>query len=273
MACETTFTDIGIDELVDLMAQKKEQGYRFVQVLSRMADKGIDVIYTVQKDASIENYCIRGYDPETQTIPSVTGSYLVAFPFENEAHDLFGVKITDIAIDFQGKFYDVHVDKPMTVISPAQKAAMEKKAKLEAAKAAKAAKEAKEAKEAAEKAAEEAGQGAEEDAPKDDDPMAAIEAKRAAMEEKLAAMDPEKAAKVRAGFEAKLAKEIAALEEQASTKEQAAAKEQPQEDPEIAAKRAAMEEKLAGMDPEKAAKVRAGFEAKLAREAAQKGGE
>ena len=40
-----------------------------------------------------------------------------------------------------------------------------------------------------------------------------------------------------------------------------------------AEKQAQLEEKLAGMDPEKAAKFRAAMEAKAARESAQKGGE
>ena len=52
--------------------------------------------------------------------------------FENEAHDLFGVDIEGIAIDFGGNFYALAQKEPMTIISPEQKAAREKARKVRA---------------------------------------------------------------------------------------------------------------------------------------------
>ena len=216
MALHTTFAEVRADELVELAEAKKNDGYRFVQMLCVNTEEGIDALYSFMKGDSLENYTIKGIDAATQSVPSVTGSFLAAFPFENEAHDLFGLNVTNIAIDFKGGFYKVAMDKPMTVISPAQKAAREKAAKIAAAKAS-------------------CAKPSEED-----------------FEKKLAGMDPEKAAKVRAAMEAKAKREA----------EKAQAEKQAQ-----------LEEKLAGMDPEKAAKFRAAMEAKAARESAQKGGE
>lgn len=176
MALHTTFATIEIDELLALAEKKRDEGYRFVQMLCVNTEQGIDALYAFMKGERLENYTICGIDTATQTVPSVTGVFLAAFPFENEAHDLFGLKVTDIAIDFAGNFYKVAMDKPMTVISPAQKAAREKAAKIAAAKAAKA-----------------AGARASEDD----------------LESKLAGMDPEKAAKVRAAMEAKAARDAA----------------------------------------------------------------
>lgn len=216
MALHTTFAEVRADELVELAEAKKNDGYRFVQMLCVNTEEGIDALYSFMKGDSLENYTIKGIDAVTQSVPSVTGSFLAAFPFENEAHDLFGLNVTNIAIDFKGGFYKVAMDKPMTVISPAQKAAREKAAKIAAAKAS-------------------CAKPSEED-----------------LEKKLAGMDPEKAAKVRAAMEAKAKREA----------EKAQAEKQAQ-----------LEEKLAGMNPEKAAKFRAAMEAKAARESAQKGGE
>lgn len=216
MALHTTFAEVRADELVELAETKKNDGYRFVQMLCVNTEEGIDALYSFMKGDSLENYTIKGIDAATQSVPSVTGSFFAAFPFENEAHDLFGLNVTNIAIDFKGGFYKVAMDKPMTVISPAQKAAREKAAKIAAAKAS-------------------CAKPSEED-----------------LEKKLAGMDPEKAAKVRAAMEAKAKREA----------EKAQAEKQAQ-----------LEEKLAGMDPEKAAKFRAAMEAKAARESAQKGGE
>lgn len=216
MALHTTFAEVRADELVELAEAKKNDGYRFVQMLCVNTEEGIDALYSFMKGDSLENYTIKGIDAATQSVPSVTGSFLAAFPFENEAHDLFGLNVTNIAIDFKGGFYKVAMDKPMTVISPAQKAAREKAAKIAAAKAS-------------------CAKPSEED-----------------LDKKLAGMDPEKAAKVRAAMEAKAKREA----------EKAQAEKQAQ-----------LEEKLAGMDPEKAAKFRAAMEAKAVRESAQKGGE
>lgn len=216
MALHTTFAEVRADELVELAEAKKNDGYRFVQMLCVNTEEGIDALYSFMKGDSLENYTIKGIDAATQSVPSVTGSFLAAFPFENEAHDLFGLNVTNIAIDFKGGFYKVAMDKPMTVISPAQKAAREKAAKIAAAKAS-------------------CAKPSEED-----------------LDKKLAGMDPEKAVKVRAAMEAKAKREA----------EKAQAEKQAQ-----------LEEKLAGMDPEKAAKFRAAMEAKAARESAQKGGE
>ena len=175
MALHSSFDTIQTDDLLALAERKQSDGYRFVQMLCVNTEQGIDALYSFMKGDRLENYTICGIDADVETVPSITGFYLAAFPFENEAHDLFGLRIADIAIDFAGNFYKVAVDKPMTVISPAQKAAREKAAKIAAAKAAKAAR------------------GADAD-----------------LEAKLAGMDPEKAAKVRAAMEAKAARDAAA---------------------------------------------------------------
>lgn len=214
MALHTTFAVLRADELVELAEAKKNDGYRFVQMLCVNTEEGIDALYSFMKGDQLENYTIKGIDTAAQSVPSVTGSFLAAFPFENEAHDLFGLNVTDIAIDFKGGFYKVAMDKPMTVISPAQKAAREKAAKIAAAKAAKAASAKPSEEDLEEKLAEM-------DPEKAAKVRAAMEAKakrdaekrqaekQAQLEEKLAGMDPEKAAKFRAAMEAKAARESA----------------------------------------------------------------
>lgn len=214
MTLATTFVPLTVEELPALAAAKKAEGARFVQMLCVNTEDGIDMVYSFMKDDVLENHEIKGVQKGT-TIPSITGEFLEAFVFENESHDLFGVDIKDIAIDFGGNFYALAQKEPMTIISPEQKAAREKAKKVAAAKAAK------------EKPAAAGAQ-----APKAADDAAALEAK-------LAGMDPEKAAKVRAAMEAKAKKEAAA--KQAAVDEKVAGL-----DPEKAAKvKAALEAKAA----------------------------
>lgn len=189
MALITEFHPLEADKLLELSAQRCKDGWRLVQILGTNTENGVDLTYSFMKDDVIENFCIPSVKPE-DPIPSVTGDFLVAFVFENEINELFGLSIKNIAIDFGGKLYRKSMDKPFTIISPEQKAAREKAAKAKAAA------------EAAAKAAA-AKKAAAANTPKDPD------AERAALEEKIKNMPPEAAAKVRAAMEAKAKREAA----------------------------------------------------------------
>lgn len=221
------YTTVGIDELLPHVQVLKGVGARFVQMhAERNVDDGsYRLVYTfinvraaqehIAQDGSyaIENLVVEGID-QYQEIPSISSYYPAVFPFENEAHDLFGLAITDMQIDFKGFFYQVSTAEPMSVITPEVKAAREKAMKVRAAAEAKARKAAAE-KAAAAAAAEEGTAGAAVAQPaaaagsdaQHDDAAAKAALKAAEMEAKLAAMDPEKAAKVRAALAAKAARD------------------------------------------------------------------
>ena len=219
------YTTVGIDELLPHVQALKGAGARFVQMhAERNVDDGTyRLVYTlinvraaqehIAQDGSyaIENLVVEGID-RYQEIPSISSYYPAVFPFENEAHDLFGLAITDMQIDFKGFFYQVSTAEPMSVITPEVKAAREKAMKVRAAAEAKARKAAAAAGEGAASVGDAAGAAAQPAAAAGSDAQhdeaAAKAALRAAeMEAKLAAMDPEKAAKVRAALAAKAARD------------------------------------------------------------------
>lgn len=230
------YATVVIDELLPHVQALKGAGARFVQMhAERNVDDGTyRLVYTfinvraaqeqIAQDGSyaIENLVVEGID-QHQEIPSISSYYPAVFPFENEAHDLFGLAITDMQIDFKGFFYQVSTAEPMSVITPEVKASREKAMKVRAAAEAKARKAAAE-KAAAEKAAAAtaaAGEGAGDAAgaavaqpaaaagsdAQHDDAAAKAALKAAELEAKLAAMDPEKATKVRAALAAKAARD------------------------------------------------------------------
>lgn len=216
------YTTVGIDELLSHVQALKGVGARFVQMhAERNVDDGsYRLVYTfinvraaqehIAQDGSyaIENLVVEGID-RYQEIPSISSYYPAVFPFENEAHDLFDLAVTDMQIDFKGFFYQVSTAEPMSVITPEVKAAREKAMKVRAAAEAKARKAAAE-KAAAAAAAGEGAAGAGDAAGSDaqhDEAAAKAALKAAEMEAKLAAMDPEKAAKVRAALAAKAARD------------------------------------------------------------------
>lgn len=225
------YTIAGIDGLLSYIQALKGVGARFVQMhAERNVDDGTyRLVYTfinvraarehIAQDGSyaIENLVVEGID-QYQEIPSISSYYPAVFPFENEAHDLFGLAITDMQIDFKGFFYQVSTAEPMSVITPEVKAAREKAMKVRVAAEAKARKAA--AEKAAAAAAGEGAAGAGDAAGAAAQPAAAVGSdaqhdeaaakaalKAAEMEAKLAAMDPEKAAKVRAALAAKAARD------------------------------------------------------------------
>lgn len=222
------YTTVGIDELLSHVQALKGVGARFVQMhAERNVDDGTyRLVYTfinvraaqeqIAQDGNyaIENLVVEGID-QHQEIPSISSYYPAVFPFENEAHDLFGLAITDMQIDFKGFFYQVSTAEPMSVITPEVKAAREKAMKVRAAAEAKARKAAAEkaaAGEGATGAGDAAGAAAQPTAAagsdaQHDEAAAKAALKAAEMEAKLAAMDPEKAAKVRAALAAKAARD------------------------------------------------------------------
>ena len=222
------YTTVGIDELLPHVQALRGVGARFVQMhAERNVDDGsYRLVYTfinvraaqehIAQDGSyaIDNLVVEGID-QYQEIPSISSYYPAVFPFENEAHDLFGLAITDMQIDFKGFFYQVSTAEPMSVITPEVRAAREKAMKVRAAAEAKARKAAAEkaaAGEGATGAGDAAGAAAQPTAAAGSDAQhdaAAAKAalKAAEMEAKLAAMDPEKAAKVRAALAAKAARD------------------------------------------------------------------
>lgn len=220
------YTTVGIDELLSHVQALKGVGARFVQMhAERNVDDGsYRLVYTfinvraaqehIAQDGSyaIENLVVEGID-QYQEIPSISSYYPAVFPFENEAHDLFGLAITDMQVDFKGFFYQVSTAEPMSVITPEVKAAREKAMKVRAAAEAKARKAAAEkAAAAAAAAGDAAGAAAQPDAAagsdaQHDEAAAKAALKAAELEAKLAAMDPEKAAKVRAALAAKAARD------------------------------------------------------------------
>ena len=222
----TTFVETPLSDLLTRVQTLKHDGIRFVQMCAEKdSQDNIDLLYTFY-DETMENALnlVVPLKPGDK-VPSIQEMYFAAFSYENETHDLFGVRFINMKLDFGGHFFNLAAESPMTIISPEQRAAREKAAKLKAAQEAKAAKAAAAAREAAEAASAERALNTSA-AQADAAAVAAVNAtapvvaageqhatepaapaspedRAAKMEAKLAAMDSEKAAKIRAALAAK----------------------------------------------------------------------
>ncbi len=102
-------------EKKDLLEKVKEMadgGYRLVQIgCTPLAELQLD--YSFDREGKFVDLRVM-LPREKAQLPSITGIYLCAFTYENELHDLFGIAITDLAVDYGGNFYRTVGKPPMS---------------------------------------------------------------------------------------------------------------------------------------------------------------
>ena len=126
------FIDTPLDGLLARTGEFKAKGWRFVQCCATRLGEGIfELLYTFCDDATNEVASLRVRVTALDEVPTVGALYPCAFMFENEMHDLFGINVVGITLDYDGNFYHLHIPTPMA--QAAERAA--KKPEKPAAKA------------------------------------------------------------------------------------------------------------------------------------------
>lgn len=104
-------TTIKASELLDVVQDLKSQGYRLGQACASATKEGTEVWYSFDKgDHILKNYILPV--PKDMTLQSITNIFWYAFIYENEMHDLFGVKFKNMAMDYGGNFYRLSEETP-----------------------------------------------------------------------------------------------------------------------------------------------------------------
>lgn len=102
---------IDANELLSRVEDLKKSGNRLVQICCVLIGDKLELNYSFDKDYSFTN--LRIVLPVNDlTIDSVSGIYLQALLYENEMHDLYGVEVKNMAIDYKGTFYRTSVKTP-----------------------------------------------------------------------------------------------------------------------------------------------------------------
>lgn len=102
--------DIAVDELVSTVKDFSSQGYRLVQISCTKLGENLELNYSFDKDYEFVN--LKFKVPMNAQIPSVSEIYWCAMLYENEIHDLFGLEINGMVIDFKGNLYKTTVKTP-----------------------------------------------------------------------------------------------------------------------------------------------------------------
>ena len=91
----------------------RNEGYRLVAISTTKLGEQFQVDYSFDRDFSFRT--LRLLISQKNELPSITGMYWAAFPYENEMHDLFGLTVTGIAVDFKGAFIKTAIQYPFSV--------------------------------------------------------------------------------------------------------------------------------------------------------------
>lgn len=108
--------------LLNKVALMKKDGCRLVQILCTRVEEGYELTYSFDKDYFLYN--LRVIAPEHSSVMSITSQYWYAFVWENEIHDLFGLRVEFIApeVDYGGHFFHLAEETPWNVYEASAKA-------------------------------------------------------------------------------------------------------------------------------------------------------
>jgi ech hydrogenase subunit D len=104
---------IGKNDLVGMVAHLFAEGYRLVQIGCSTLQSGYELNYSFDKDYRFRN--LRIMVAPDEEVPSISVIYPNAFLYENEIHDLFGLVVKDIAIDYGGSLYRTAIKTPFSI--------------------------------------------------------------------------------------------------------------------------------------------------------------
>ncbi|ADN35240.1 NADH dehydrogenase (ubiquinone) 30 kDa subunit [Methanolacinia petrolearia DSM 11571] len=132
---EQLIREISVGELLDEVKAKSDDGYRLVQIGCTRIEDAFEINYSFDKENRFEN--LRVTIGEDVTMPSISDIYWGAFIYENEMHDLYGIPVEGMNIDFNGYLFKTSIPHPfrgeVTVKKvPAKKAVEETKEEAKA---------------------------------------------------------------------------------------------------------------------------------------------
>jgi ech hydrogenase subunit D len=108
-----TILPISVGDVVLKAEQAKKDGNRLVQIGCTKIEDDFEILYVYDKEYRMT--CYRITVKQADEVPSISSVYFGAFVYENEIHDLYGIHVTGINIDFKGTFYKTAVKYPFSV--------------------------------------------------------------------------------------------------------------------------------------------------------------
>ncbi len=103
--------DIKKESLKEKVLYYRSSGYRLVQIGCTSLENTTEINYSFDKEQEFVNLKVT-LEGSDNALESVSGIYWNAFIYENEMHDLFGIEVKGIAVDYKGNFLKTAVKAP-----------------------------------------------------------------------------------------------------------------------------------------------------------------
>jgi ech hydrogenase subunit D len=101
------------DALLGAVSDLFAQGYRMVQIGCTTLEHAYELNYSFDKDYHFKN--LRVHAQRDDEIQSISVIYPNAFLYENEIHDLFGIAIKNMSVDYKGALYRTAMKTPFSI--------------------------------------------------------------------------------------------------------------------------------------------------------------
>jgi ech hydrogenase subunit D len=121
MPDQQTLEVIPLEALLDKARTQRQLNARLVQISATRLPEQIELTYSFDVGQRLTSY--RVVVPASGTpVPSISSIFGCAILYENEIHDLFGLEITGITVDFKGNLYKTAIKFPFgSVKAPVSK--------------------------------------------------------------------------------------------------------------------------------------------------------
>lgn len=104
---------IGKNELVGIVAELFAEGHRLVQISCTTLESSYELNYSFDKNYRFKN--LRFTVTQEEEIQSISVIYPNAFLYENEIHDLFGLTMKNMTVDYHGTLYQTAIKTPYSI--------------------------------------------------------------------------------------------------------------------------------------------------------------
>jgi ech hydrogenase subunit D len=95
--------EIGVDQLLGEAHLLAQDGWRLVTITCARSEDGCEVIYHFDKDLKLKH--LRLQLALEQEVPSIMPIFFPAYLAENEAMNLYGLRVTGLNIDYGGRLF------------------------------------------------------------------------------------------------------------------------------------------------------------------------
>ncbi|MGD0140203.1 MAG: NADH-quinone oxidoreductase subunit C [Tepidisphaeraceae bacterium] len=127
MTAEANIEIVTPDALLEKVRALRDQGYRLVQIGAARLPESMELTYSFDLENRLANLRLN-LPLDQPRLPSISSIYKCVLLYENEIHDLFGIQVDGMAVDFHGNLYKTAIKHPFaTLKAPRVTAAAEPK--------------------------------------------------------------------------------------------------------------------------------------------------